>query len=143
MVYPAPHVDYFEGVLQLRGINDEIISWVFRTTKKDRKGEITKMAEYKHGVDLYFSDQRYLRALGKKLREKYKGILKSTRTIHTERDSRAIYRVTVLFRYFPFSKGDKMIINDEEMTIANIGNNVTLQNQKGKKTTIKMESLCP
>ena len=68
--------DYYQGILQLRDINDEIISFVRNQIKK-RKDEvaITKTVKLPNGLDLYITSQKFIRVLGKKLKDSFGGEL--------------------------------------------------------------------
>lgn len=90
---------YYEAILQLRPRNEEVLNYVLKQIEK-RKASIARIDELKTGIDLYLSDQRFTRALGKRLKKVFKGELKSTRKLHTYNRTKGkkIYRVTVLFR---------------------------------------------
>src|SRR3989344_3429960 len=65
--------DYFEGILQLRDIDEEVVDFVKRQTAKRNDVRISRIAKVRNGLDMYFTSQKYLRALGKKLQEHFKG----------------------------------------------------------------------
>ena len=65
-----PHPKYFEGILQLRDCGDEVKKWVYDQVRKDQRALVTKEKKVRGGFDLYFSSQRYLRTLAKRLNEK-------------------------------------------------------------------------
>ncbi|MBI4143468.1 hypothetical protein HY487_01135, partial [Candidatus Woesearchaeota archaeon] len=72
-----PRSNYFQGILQLRDVNDEIMAFVHNQIKK-RKDEVavTKTVSFPNGVDLYITSQKFIRILGKKLKENFGGELK-------------------------------------------------------------------
>lgn len=94
------HKDYFQAILQLRPKDAKVYEFVIDRIKERNNVSISKEVNLKTGVDIYINDQRFTRALGKKLKRSFKGKLVSSRKLHT-RDrlsSKDIYRVTVCFR---------------------------------------------
>ena len=129
-----PHAKYFEGVLQLRNPNEELIGFVERTVREDDRAAITKIKKVRNGVDYYLTSQKYLQILGKKVRSRFSGEYKLTSTLHTERDGKRLYRVTVLFRQYPFSVGDRVEVGGEVCRVVRIEKNtVTVQEVRSHK----------
>ena len=91
---------YFEGILQLRNPNEEVLNFISNQFKRNEKVWIAKQERLKTGIDLYISSNKFLLALGKKLKKSFKGELKTSRKLHTKNrlTSKNVYRVTVLFR---------------------------------------------
>lgn len=93
---------YFEGVLQLRGVDERIINWVFRDIEKRERGGVfaQDVVELKNGLDIKLTSQKYLQALGAKLKKKFKGTVKITRTLFTrnKQTSKPVYRLTLLYK---------------------------------------------
>jgi|SRR3989338_9549948 len=94
---------YFEGVLQLRPYDGEVMRFIKNKMKKEPKVFISKIVEVGDGVDIYFSSQKFVRNLGKKLTSSFKGELKESRQLHTRNrmSQRLVYRATLLFRLKP------------------------------------------
>lgn len=139
-----PHAKYFEGIMQLRDCPKEIIDWVLQQTEKDDKAAITKIKKVRGGLDLYFTSQKYMRTLGKRLRETYPGEYKQTRTLHTisKKTGKPVYRVTAMFRPYPCRAGDTIEYKGEQYKVLSCGNQIRIQNAKtGKKESIKQEEL--
>ncbi len=92
--------EYYEAIMQLRPNNEELIKFVLSKIKERKNVFISKSIKLKAGVDIYLSDQRFARALGKKLKRSFKGKLILSRKLHTRdrQSSKDIYRVTVCFR---------------------------------------------
>lgn len=95
--------EYFEGILQLRDIKQEVTDFCLEDIEKhSEKGGIffSKTEEVKNGVDFYCSSNKYLMHLGKKLKKRFKGELKTSAKLFTKnkQTSKDVYRVTVLFR---------------------------------------------
>ena len=91
---------YFEGILQLRNPNEEAISFIRNQFKKRKNVFIAKEEKLKTGIDLYISSNRFILSLGKKLKESFKGELKTSRKLYgvDRQTGKLRYRVTVLFR---------------------------------------------
>ncbi len=90
---------YFEAILQLRDVNDELMNFVCNQIDK-KEVNVAKVVEYKNGVDLYLGSQRFVRALSRKLKRSFKGELKMSRSIFAtdKMTSKVLYRVTVFFK---------------------------------------------
>ncbi|MEA2037630.1 MAG: NMD3-related protein [Nanoarchaeota archaeon] len=91
---------YFQGILQLRNPNEEVINFIANQLKKNEKVWVAKQVKLKTGIDLYVSSNKFLMALGKKLKKSFKGELKTSRKLHTKHrlTSKNVYRVTVCYR---------------------------------------------
>ncbi|MBS3159148.1 hypothetical protein J4206_07735 [Candidatus Woesearchaeota archaeon] len=108
---------YFEGTLQLRTTDEEVIRFVNAELKDAKKKEsvfITKKVEEKNGFDYYLTSQRYLQKLGKKLKTKFDGEIKvTTRLFSRDRQrSKDLHRVTVFFKTKELI--EKRIVSDTE-----------------------------
>ena len=92
--------NYYEGKLQLRNPNQEVVNFISNQFKNNEKVWIAKTEKQKNGIDLYISSNKFLMALGKKLKKSFQGELKLSRKLFSKSrlTSKAIYRVTVLFR---------------------------------------------
>jgi len=91
---------YFEAKIQLRPFNKKVYDFIVKQVSKRKDVLITNEVKLKTGIDIYSTNQRFARSLGKKLKDNFKGELKITRTLHS-RDrlkSKLKYRATVLFR---------------------------------------------
>jgi len=141
MTYLPKHSKYFEGILQLRPATKALVSWVRKKTENDGRSSIIRVKKDKHGADLYFSDRRYLVALGKVLRSTFGGMIKTSATLHTQKKGKELYRVTVLFRSFPYRRGQWIDYKGGRWQVWYVANEVTLKEVGGRKMRVKMESL--
>ena len=94
--------DYYEAVIQIRPINEKIISYVRKLVGKRKDVFISNETREKFGHDFYISDRKYAAAIGKKLKAQFKkGILKVSKKLHgyNRQESKNIYRVVICFRY--------------------------------------------
>ncbi len=136
------HAEYFEGILQLRDVDQTVYDWVYDTIERDGKAKIAKEKIIKSGYDLYLSDQHYLQALGRKLKAKFPGELVVSMRLHT-RDRmtyKAVYRVTVLFRAVPLHVGQILTTDEGAKVILRIGTRVQVQDiPSGKKSMMNLQ----
>ena len=135
------HPNYFEAVLQLREINDKVIDFVEEELVRT-KLPVAKVEKVKNGYDYYLADNELTRALGKSLQKKFGGELKTTSSLHTKKDNKELYRVTILFRLPPFQKNDQVEYQGEEWVIKTMGKEVFLQHSKtGRKARVKYKDM--
>lgn len=135
--------DYFEGILQLRDVNGEVIDFVKRQTAKRNDVRISKIAKVRNGLDMYFTSQKYLRALGKKLQEHFKGeMIMSSQLFTVSRTGKELYRVNVLFRPSKLKKGDIITYRGSQLKIIRLGNKIVCKYiDTGKSITLSYDSL--
>jgi len=91
---------YYQGILQLRPRNKQLLNFALEEIKRHPQGELSKLVETNTGYDLYLTSNIFLIALGARLRKKFPGTLKKSRTLYGKHKmtSREIYRVTICFR---------------------------------------------
>ena len=135
--------DYFEGILQLRDIDYEVGDFVKRQGAKRNDVRISKIAKVRNGLDMYFTSQKYLRALGKKLQEHFKGeIVMSPQLFTVSRTGNELYRVNVLFRPSKLKKGDIITYRGSRLKIIGLGNKAACKYMDtGKSITLSYGSL--
>ena len=113
---------YFEGTLQLRHPNDEVIEFIIAQLKANRDAYISKEVKVKNGLDLYFSSGRFLQNLGKKLQAKFGGDMKISVRLHSRNRMRSkdVYRVSVLYATPEIIKGDVVKLNNRIILVSSI-----------------------
>lgn len=133
---------YYEGILQLRNSNQNIIDFIKAQVKKE-KVAITKVIKEKTGYDYYITSRKFLHKLAKKLQQNYNGQLKISPKLFSKNrlTSKNVYRLNVLFKLFPHKKGDIINHKGEKLKIVNIGNKVLAKNTKGEKFWISYDDL--
>ena len=96
------HSDYYEGKLQLRPYDEKLIEFVEKQFEKNDNIWISKKIVKKYGVDYFVSSNKFLRQLGKKLKNSFKGELIESKKLFSKSrlTSKEIYRVTVCFRLY-------------------------------------------
>ncbi|MEK6943042.1 MAG: NMD3-related protein [Nanoarchaeota archaeon] len=135
--------NYFQGILQLRDINEEIMAFVSNQVAKREDVFVTKTVKLENGFDLYISSQQFIRAIGKKLKESFGGQLNITSQLHTKRQGKDLYRVNALFRLSKYRRGDTITVRGDVVKIIHIGNQkIFAKDMKtGRKVTIRLEDL--
>lgn len=129
-----PSKEYFEGILQLRNVTDDLVQWVYTQTAKDARALITADTRVRGGYDLKFSSQKYLRIIGRKIKERFPGQITESRTLHTQsRTGEDLYRVTVAFRQLPFKEGDIVRINNKEHKVLRLRDKAEVEDITTKK----------
>ena len=135
--------DYFQGILQLRNINEEILSFVYNQIKKRGDVAVTRTVKYSNGIDLYITSQRFIRILGKKLKDSFGGELKMSSKLHTRnKQGKDLYRVNAFFKPSKYRKGDLVSVRVDKVRLISIGKKIFARNLKtGKKVTIRSSDL--
>lgn len=136
--------DYFEGILQIRDPTDELLDWIRKRIQTQERARIAKEKKVTNGVDFYISSQHYLQNLGRQLKDKFGGILKVSKRLHTmdKMTSRHVYRVTVLFQPLPFKRGDMLMLQGEQVEILRVSKKVQIKNLRtGEKSEISIDKL--
>ncbi|MBI1972917.1 hypothetical protein HYS50_02845 [Candidatus Woesearchaeota archaeon] len=99
-MHKSMHHRYYEATLQIRPFNQEVFQCVIKEVGRRKDVSIAKIEELKTGIDVFLSSQRFARALGKKLKDRFGGSLIISKKIN-RRDRQTgiiLYRATVLFR---------------------------------------------
>jgi len=115
------HNDYYEGILQLRDIEQDVLDFVFSQFEKN-KISIAKIVELKSGCDIYSSSNKFSRKIAKKLFKEYGGELKESPQLfsRSEQEGRNIYRLNVLYKASKYRKGEIVINNNNIYKITSI-----------------------
>ena len=135
--------NYYQGVLQLRDVNEEILNFVDNQIKKRGNVSITKKVSHPNGVDLYITSQKFIRILGKKLRESFGGEIKISAKLHTRsKTGKDLFRVNVLFRLSKYKRGDIITIRGDQVKLLQVGNRIfAMDLRTGKRIKIRNEEL--
>ena len=132
---------YFEGMLQLRNTTPELIEYVLNDIK-DHKSEgvhITKEEERAGFADIQLTSAKYMRALGKRLVQRFNGELTETSRLFSRDRStgKDIYRISVLFKMRHYRKGEIIRQKDRDIKITNLGKHITgIDVKTGKKVFV-------
>ena len=138
-----PRSNYFQGILQLRDVNNEILSFVHNQIEKRSDIAVTKTVTFPNGIDLYITSQKFIRILGKKLKDRFGGELKISSKLHTRsKQGKDLYRVNVLFKLSKYKKGDIVFVRGDKLRLISIGKKIFARNSEtGKKVTIRSRDL--
>lgn len=133
---PSQHSEYYEAILQLRDVSDEVVAVVDYEIKK-KEVFVAKIKKVTNGYDYYLGNGNLTRVLGKKLQEQFGGEFTVTATLFTRKEGKPVYRLTVLFRAVPFKKGDEVEYQGEMYKVLVSGKKLMLQHSKtGKKIQV-------
>lgn len=138
-----PRPDYYQGILQLRDVDEEALNFVRNQIKKREDVAISKIVKFPNGMDFYITSQKFIRILGKKLKESFGGELKISSKLHTRsRHGKDLYRVNVLFRPSRYKAGDIVNVRGENVRLISTGKKIFARDLKtGKKVTIRRSDL--
>jgi NMD protein affecting ribosome stability and mRNA decay len=93
---------YFEGRLQLRTTNKDVLSFVEQQLKRaeDKGIFVAKIEQHKNGLDYYITSKAYIKKISKELKKRFKGEVKETAKLFSRnrQTSKDIYRTTTLFK---------------------------------------------
>jgi NMD protein affecting ribosome stability and mRNA decay len=90
---------YYEAILQIRPSSEKVEKCVKDLISKRKDVHITQEKSLKEGKDFYITSQKYARLLVSNLKDKFKGEVKITKKLFSQRkDGKKIYRSTFLFR---------------------------------------------
>ncbi len=136
--------NYFEGILQLRNIGNEVVEFALKEIEKNENTYVANTKKVTNGIDIYISPQKFLRSLGNKLQNRFGGQLIVSTKLHTRNKvtSRDVYRVNMLFRLPKFKKGDVIEYKGDKIKIISIHKKVLAKDIKtGKKLNISFKDL--
>ena len=140
----ADNKDYFEGILQLRNVDNEVIDFVVKEIERTEDTQIAKVKKITNGYDIYVSRQRFLRSLGNKLQGKFGGQLIISKKLHTRSrmTGRELFRVNALFRMPNFKKGDIIKYKGDEIKVITLHKKVLAKDVKtGKKLNLSFKDI--
>jgi len=131
---------YFEGILQLRNPNQEVVDFIHKEmAKQEERGiYINKIVELKNGLDLYLTSQRYLQVLAKKIHANFGGLKKTSSQLFTKdkQTSKDLYRVNVFMEIPKFSKGNVLKIDDRVVEVHGFGDKASGLDLKTEKKVL-------
>jgi NMD protein affecting ribosome stability and mRNA decay len=135
--------NYFQGVLQLRDVTIDVLDFVKKLIDKRHDAVVSKTVEYKNGIDLYLSSQKYIRVIGKKLKENYGGEVIISSKLHTRnKQGKELYRINLMFRLPNHKVGEVVIVRGSKIKIISIGRKIFGKDMDtGKKVTIRSKDL--
>jgi nonsense-mediated mRNA decay protein 3 len=135
------HPNYYEAIIQVRDIEKEVSDFM-KNLIDTKRLIVNKISKMRNGADYFCADNNQARAMSKKLQQTFGGEIKTTSSLHTQKDGKDLYRVTFLFRQTPFKKGDDVEYDEEIWEIKSLVKDIFLQNKKsGKKVHIPYRNI--
>ncbi|MEK6835431.1 MAG: NMD3-related protein [Nanoarchaeota archaeon] len=91
---------YYEGILQIRPNNEKVIEYIKDEIEKAGNVFISREIVKKFGTDLYLTNKFFLSQLSNKLRKKFNGEVKRSRSLYkiSRMTSKELTRLTICFR---------------------------------------------
>jgi NMD protein affecting ribosome stability and mRNA decay len=131
---PSRRKDYFEAVVQLRNVTPEATRLAFKELQQ-RKVTISKEEELKNGVDLYVDNKVAAKNLVYHLQKKVGGLVKLSPTLFSRnrQTGKEIYRLTTLFKQFPYKRGEEFDFGGKTYTVLSSNKEVIVQDKETKK----------
>ena len=119
----------------MRNPSKKLLEFIIDTVTRDERAAITQIVPEPNGFDYYLSSQKYLQILGRKIRANFSGEYRLTSTLHTENKmGDKLYRITILFREYPFKKGSVVLVHGDRYVVVSAGQKIYCKNEKsGKK----------
>ncbi len=136
----VPH----QAILQLRNPVKEVIRFTEEELEKNERTKVNEVAQVENGLDYYLTDKDEAVRIARKLQTKFGGEFVVSPKLYTydSQSGKRIYRLTVLFRYYPIKKGDLVEIKGRKIKIISLGKKIFGQEEKtGKKVHLKFEEL--
>lgn len=134
--------DYFEGILQVRNMNEEtkkFVNIILRTTKELY---VNKTVEKESSVDYYFVKKKFIGRVAEKIVDEYGAKADFNAQLFTQdkQTSKELYRLNVAVHIPPFRKGDVILKKDDLILITSTGkNNTGLDLKNCKNVSFKYE----
>lgn len=139
---PVPHSRYYEGQLQIRNANKELLNSIEEDINKNQI-YIQKKFKQKNGADYNLSSQKYIQQIAKKLGQQYGAIVKISRKLFSRnrQTGKAIYRLNACVIFPEYQKDDIIETKNTVMQVQKlIKKDITgIDLKTGKKVTIKNE----
>ncbi len=130
---------YFEGTLQLRNPNEQVVSYIERRMQKEPEVLITKARDVRGGIDFSFTDQQFLHSFAHELHRRFGGTIKTQSRLHTydSQTSKQVFRLTALVRLPDFWRNDVIELDKRLVRITRMGSTLKCFDlRRRKRTTI-------
>lgn len=123
-----------------RGLDEDLLKKIFSLVEqelfkwKDKKGAISDIKKFRHGVDIHVTSQSFARHLAYILHQHFPSyVIESAKAVGI-RDGRRIYHMTYSIRLVTYRPGDVVKIEGSEKVVLEVTNRyVGLQDVKTKK----------
>ena len=129
---------YFEGTLQIRGISALLEEFVETEIQRaENQGVyLSKRVPHKNGYDYFLSSNKFCLQMGQILKKNFGGEMKISKTLHTRKGGKDVFRMTVLFTAPMVFKDDiveheggiyKITSTTGKLTAKNLANNKSIK----------------
>ncbi len=115
------HRYYYESIIQLRPYRDHIAKQI-RTLCTQKDIRISKVKQLKTGWDFYVSNWRGALAITRKLQQQHGGSVNISRSLHTEKQGKRLYRSAIIYRLPEYTKGDVIVSEGKIVLVSSAGN---------------------
>jgi len=117
---------YFEGILQLRNPDKNVMMFVKEQIGHKKGVLISKTLKVRNGYDFYISSRKYLKTLGQKLKDNFGGELKISCRLHSRdrQTSKELYRLNVLYRCWGIRIGSIIEVRGEKIKVMGMGKRI-------------------
>ena len=125
------HDQYYEAILQLRDVEEKVHNMVIEEIMKCQIYS-PKQIELKNGIDIYLADNKFTLNLVRELQKRFIAEVKVSTKLFTVKDGKELHRVTILFRQFPFNRGDIVEFNGDEYEILSVYKDILMKSGNKK-----------
>jgi len=117
--------NYFQGILQLRNVDESIMEYVLSQFEKHKIG-IAKIQEFKNGFDIYSASNKFSRKIAHKLKNEFGGQVKESPKLFSKSKltSKNIYRLNVLYKGPELKKGEIVKFKDKIIKVSSLTKNM-------------------
>lgn len=130
---------YFEGVLQLKNPTNEVMDYIDSQFKKiEKKGIfVTDQKESKAMVELFITDQTYLKVLAQNIQKQFGGKLSMNETLfsHNRQSGKDLYRLTILLVLPSLKKQDIIYFKKRIYIITNLSDKIIIKDIENENKT--------
>jgi NMD protein affecting ribosome stability and mRNA decay len=135
---------YFEGILQIRNPDDDLLSFLDSEFQKAEKERIfvTAYKKHKKGFDYYMTSKRFISKLVNTLKEKYGGSVKLSEKLfsYDPQKGKDIFRLNAIYVKPLVSKGNIIVVNKSPCEVVSLGKDAFAKNlETGQKIRLDFE----
>ena len=134
---------YFEGVLQVRNMTDDILAFIQKDLMKQRSRgvHINKEVDIDGtgmNMDYYCTDKGYMKVLAEKLKKEFGAIIKHNAQLFTIdwETSKNVYRLNILVQFTKYHKNDVIKLNKQLYKIISMDEKIHATNLETHNKTL-------
>ena len=131
--------EYFEGTLQLRNADREVVDYTYELVRAEKNAEVSKVVGISDkNYDLFFTNKKPLRKIALALQRRFGGEVLNTSKIFTmDKDTQKdINRDTSLFRRYSVALGDIAVLQDRVYLILKLGKSILAKELHTQQNTV-------